>query len=109
MSRKTAPKKRKNRQNQHGALFPPFTEEQIESIDLYQRAGSYESIKFPSKECRERHSDSIMMPTKHFLLCPLCGGKVYWVFPWIANWSWRTMELEAREILTREEERLNGQ
>lgn len=68
-------------------ITAPFTEEQIQSMNEYQKSDRVHPFT-----CSE-HSDIPLIATPAGWICKHCDYKQYWSHEWMGDWRWREFEL----------------
>ena len=62
----------------------PFSEDQVRSLNEYQKSGVFHEFTCGTDNCRE-----ILIAEKDGWRCPVCGYRQYWAHPFMADWSWK--------------------
>ena len=65
----------------------PFTKEQAESINAYQKAGVFHEFTCATEDC-----DGVLQASEGAgLYCPQCHYTQGWVHSWVANGTWKAL------------------
>lgn len=68
-----------------------FTEEEVKSINEYQRSGAFHPFTCGGNRTDEKHLDGegILVATSDGLICPYCDYRQDWVHSWMKNNIWK--------------------
>lgn len=68
----------------------PFTEEQVKSLNAYQRSGYFHPFTCGNDNCpHKRHEHSVLYAKTDGWHCPNCNYTQNWAHVWMANWEWK--------------------
>lgn len=69
----------------HGKIYAPFTEDQVESLNSYQKSGQFHPFTCCSHEgcVRSEHEGGLLKAREEGWICP-CGK-------WTQKWAWKFM------------------
>ena len=65
-------------------IHAPFTEDQVESLNEYQKSGVFHEFTCGTENCRDS-----LVATSEGWTCPSCDYTQDWAHIWMGNWGWR--------------------
>ncbi len=66
-------------------VYAPFTEDQVASINAYQKSGVFHPFTCGCGDCR-----AVLRANTHGMVCDACHGWTQkWVHKFMADWSWK--------------------
>ena len=74
-----------------------FTEEEVKSLNDYQKAGVFHPFTCGGNRCDEKHLDGegLLVATTEGWICPFCDYKQDWAHPWMKNRAWDEKQITA--------------
>lgn len=70
-------------------VSPPYSPEQIESINGFQKSGYWHPFTCAN---REHGGDDVLVATPDGMECPTCGYTQDWVHGFMADGSWKELQ-----------------